>query len=245
MSHADAMSRFGSDKPDLRFDNEIVDLTDLFSSSSEMPDFLRSMWRPGRSVVKAISFSPDDGKATPNEKQLKKIELVAKDAAKHRTSAGPVIVSAFFINAVQNVKSSLLKKCPPGLTQSVMQRLGSHRPGDFGLIVFACEDLAAAELLGLVRSDFGGAAFDLSRKGFSFLWVEDFPLFCRDEDGDQDKLSSSHHPFTRPKDEDLGILDSDPLSVRGEHYDLVLNGQEVGGGSIRIHEAGLQVMRHN
>jgi aspartyl-tRNA synthetase len=109
------------------------------------------------------------------------------------------------------------------------------KPRQVGFIVAAYEDLALG-ILGRVRVELARRLLRLDPKQFEFLWVVDFPLFLAGADG----IESAHHPFTAPVPEDAALLRSDPLRVRGLHYDLVLNGQEVAGGSIRIHDAQMQ-----
>ena len=110
--------------------------------------------------------------------------------------------------------------------------------GDLGFIVQGGQEIIVQECLGKIRTFFSEKYLDLDPEVLKFLWVVDFPLFLPNPENG--KLEAAHHPFTRPVDEDLKILKSNPEKVRAQHYDLVLNGQEIGGGSMRIHESDLQ-----
>ena len=233
ISHAEAMEKYGSDKPDLRYDNEICNLSDSFKKCQD-DLFVAKLLKTDTTVIKGISFLPEEGRAVPSN-QLKKLESEVVSLVKERYPGEDLILSGFSANDKGELKSSLLKKCPDELTQEVISRLNVSE-GSVGFL--ACgDDSAVSEALGQVRAHLGKMAFDLDPLTYSFLWVQDFPLFEKNNEG---YLVSSHHPFTRPVEEDLPRLFSDPLSVRGEHYDLVLNGHEVAGGSIRIHESDMQ-----
>ncbi len=237
LTHEEALARYGSDKPDLRFENEIVDLSDTFLRARGDPFVARCLRGGEKPSARAISFLPDRGReVTPG--RLRKIESDVISAVKDSASSGdgaPVVLSSFSVNERGELRSSLLRKCPESVTGEAISKLNLCE-GSVGFIATGRADLVAAAL-GRVRAELGPLATDLGDRPFSFLWVEDFPLFEKDGEGN---LASSHHPFTRPKEEDLEKLTIDPAGVKGEHYDLVLNGHEVAGGSIRIHESSLQ-----
>ncbi|CAN7991034.1 unnamed protein product, partial [Ixodes pacificus] len=138
------------------------------------------------------------------------------------------------------VKSSIKKHLTPELTGKLLQRLDA-KPGDL-ILMCAGNTEKVCLLLGKLRLEalkiLSEAGIHLFEAGtFKFLWVVDFPLFKCDEDGE---MKANHHPFTAPHLDDLHLIHTDPLKARGQHYDLVLNGWEVAGGSVRIHNAHLQ-----
>ena len=234
LTHEKAMERFGSDKPDLRFDNELVDLTDMFQR--EENPFVQSCLKTEQPCVKVISFLPE-GSRYITQSQLKRLE--AEVVSFVRKSAlprgGTLVASAFSVNERGKLRSSLLKRCPETITNSIISTLNLCE-GSVGFL--ACGEKALViSALGRARTQLGARCLELKKRNFAPLWVQDFPLFEKNEGG---KLVSCHHPFTRPMEEDLQLVYNDPLKARGEHYDLILNGHEVAGGSIRIHESGLQ-----
>lgn len=229
LTYDEALTRYGSDKPDLRFDNEIVDLTDVFQATSS---FLDEKVAGGQRIM-GINFVVDGGQRVKN-KSLKAIEdeIVAKN--KLRFPEGSIILSFYTCSRDGTFKSSLLTKCPSALVSTVKEKLRIEA-GSVGCIVCAPRGQGLTTLSD-VRNSLAQDCLRLDPNTYKFLWVTDFPLF-EEVDG---ALESSHHPFTRPHPEDMQLLQSDPIRARSEHYDLVLNGQEIAGGSIRIHEAELQ-----
>ncbi len=217
LAFADAMERFGSDRPDTRFSLEIFDATEIFRGS----DFgiaTAAINAGGR--VRGIRIP---GGASLSRKQVDEIEAIAKSAG-----AGGLI---------------RLKRGPSGvegpaakfLSEGRAERLGLAE-GELCLLVAGAEHVSNPAL-DRVRQDIG-ARLDMVPAGArSFLWVTDFPLFIREQSG---ALSSVHHPFTSPHPDDLQLLDTQPEKVRALAYDVVLNGTELGGGSIRINDPALQ-----
>ena len=227
LSYNDAMNRFGVDKPDMRFELELKDCNDIFSNS----DFnvFSSVIKSGGSI-KAINAK---GLADITQGELKKLE----ESAKSMGAKG----LAFIKYQDGELKSPILKF----LSESEKDKLKELLKISEGDIVFfaASNWMNACSIMGRVRLE---AAQLLIKRGsiiidpndFRFLWVIEFPLVLFDEE--ENRYISSHHPFTAPIPEDVDSLKTDPLKVKGQHYDLVLNGVELGGGSIRIHEPKLQ-----
>jgi len=224
---ADAMNRYGSDKPDTRFALELVDFTELFKASG-FKVFASTAASGG--AIKAINLK---GLADLTQGELKALE----DAAKALGAKG----LAFIKVEGGEWKSPIVKFFSEAEKAELSARL-SLEEGD---IVFfaAAEWERACAILGRVRLD---AAQLLVKRGklalrdddWKFLWVVDFPLMSYDEE--RGGYAATHHPFTAPVPEDASLLVSDPKAVRGQHYDIVLNGVELGGGSIRIHQPALQ-----
>jgi len=224
---ADAMNRYGSDKPDTRFALELVDFTELFKTSG-FKVFASTAANGG--AIKAINVK---GLADLTQGELKALE----DAAKALGAKG----LAFIKVEGGEWKSPIVKFFSEAEKVELSARLALEE----GDIVFfaAAEWERACAILGRVRLD---AAQLLVKRGklalrdddWKFLWVVDFPLMSYDEE--RGGYAATHHPFTAPVPEDASLLDSDPKAVRGQHYDIVLNGVELGGGSIRIHQPALQ-----
>ncbi len=222
MPYAEAMSRYGSDKPDLRFGLAITDLTDIFRGSS-FKLFAQAVGRGH--VVKAI-----------NATGLAEVPLRVTDEwtelAKQSGFGG---LAHIRVQPDGSWKSPIVKFLSEGEKAELASRL-DIRAGD--LVLFAADEADKVHpFLGRLRLMCGELAGALAGDAMAFVWITEFPLFERGEDN---RLQAMHHPFTAPHPEDLDRLDSDPLSVRALAYDIVLNGVELGGGSIRIHDPELQ-----
>ena len=229
MAHAEVFEKYGTDKPDLRFNCEIRDVTDILDDGN---DFLGNVFSKG-CVAKCIHLTPAHRRVL-TKKELERMESNAKRAVSAR--AGPLIMSHFEMKE-DGLKSTLLKKCQLR-TITLFRNFLELRPGDHGYVVIG-ERTKALSVAGKLRTELARHFLDVDPKEFSFLWVVDFPLFEPSPDGT--RLESTHHPFTRPRQGDTHLLDSgNALSVRSDHYDLVLNGHEIAGGSMRIHDAALQ-----
>ena len=255
LTYAECMARFGVDKPDLRFGNEITDCTDAFSGQEDpaaieqmkfLDPFLGSAEKDTiRKRVKFVTFELPGGGKKKDSSVLKNkdyldIEKIARTVI-GKSDQKEILLSLIKPgNSDDGVSCSLLKKCP----ESVRNKLdfGTGAPEKtVGFLAVGPEALINP-FLGRIRVELSKRLLTFDPRHFEFLWVEDFPLFLpSDQSGDSaSPLEPAHHPFTQPNPEDLSRLDSDPLSVRGLHYDLVLNGQEIAGGSIRIHDSELQ-----
>ncbi len=222
MTYAEAMDRYGSDKPDLRFGMAIENVSDIFRDSG-FKVFAEAVRRGD--VVKAV-----------NAEGLAGIPIrVADEWTAFAKDCGLAGLAHIRVQDDGAWKSPIVKFFSEGERSALTERL-NIRPGD--LILFAADRPERANVaLGKLRLLAGEMAGAMEGKPFAFTWVTEFPLLERDEEG---RLSSMHHPFTAPMAEDLPRLDSDPLSVRAQAYDLVLDGVELGGGSIRIHDPELQ-----
>jgi aspartyl-tRNA synthetase len=222
LSYREAMDRYGVDNPDTRFGYEIADATELVSES-DFPPF-RETARQGGSI-RGINF---EGCASFSRREL--YELA--DYVREIGGGGLSWVKC----ADGEVQSPIAKY----FSQSAMDALVAHfkaRAGDLILLV-AEEGDRALPILGALRLKVAGKTGAADREGYAFTWVTDFPLLEYDEK--EKKYSAVHHPFTAPLDEDIELITSDPLKVRAKAYDLVLNGNEIGGGSIRIHRREVQ-----
>ncbi len=222
MSWKEAMNRYGSDKPDLRIPLEIVDLREVFEHSS-MEAFAALLARGG-----AVRGLPLPRGGSLSRKQLSLLEERAK-------GLGAKGLGAFQIK--EGALKGPLCKFLNSSEQEQLRKLGGLQDGD-ALFVVADEDWKkACTVLGQLRLELA-REHDLLEQGWRFLWVVDFPLLDWDEE--ENRWVAVHHPFTAPKEEDMDLLSENPGEVRSRAYDLVLNGNEVGGGSIRIHNPAVQ-----
>ena len=214
----EAMERFGVDKPDLRFGIELVELTDVFLAT-EFKAFA------GAASIKAIRVPGAAGEYGRN--QLDKLT----DRAKQIGAKGLVWLK---VADDRSFDSPVAKFLSPDEAATVAARVGAE-PGDLVLVV-ADEWETTCDVLGTLRNDLGRPP--VYQGPYRYVWVVDFPMFVgRDENG---RPKPGHHPFTMPHPKDVDLLATDPMKVRSRAYDLVLNGWELGSGSIRIHETALQ-----
>ena len=227
MAFVDAMNRFGVDKPDLRFGLELVGLTDTFEKSS-FKVFQQTVANGG--VIKALNAK---GLADMTQGELKNFEDIAKSLGAKGLA---------FIKAEGGEWKSPIVKFFSEAEKAELTKKLNIEEGD--LIFFAAAPWEkACAILGRLRLE---SAALLQKRGkltiraddWRFLWVIDFPLMTYDEE--RGGYAATHHPFTAPVPSDIDFLDSNPKAVRGQHYDVVLNGMELGGGSIRIHQPALQ-----
>jgi len=216
MSWREAMERYGSDKPDVRFGMELVELTDVFGDT-EFRAF------SGAEAVKGLCI-PGAGDMTRS--QLDGLT----DRAKSLGAAGLVWMR---VRERETLESPVAKFLSESEQLALVDAMGASA-GDLLLIV-AGQRSMARDVLGALRLDLGRPP--IAEGGLHFLWVVDFPLFEAGEDGSPAPM---HHPFTMPHPEDIARLETDPLSVRAQAYDLVLNGWELGSGSVRIHRPDIQ-----
>ncbi len=226
MTWLEAMNTYGSDKPDLRFGMEFVDLTDVFTNS-EFSAFRKPVDDGG--VVKALKV---EGAASYSRKELDDLQVEAK-----RFGAKGL---AYIIYAEEGPKSPILKY----LSETEQQAIQAKTEAKTGDVVFFMADQfnQACTVLGRFRLFFAEKHNLIDPNRHEILWVTDFPLFEKNEDG---SFSSNHHPFTSPHPDDLIYLDTQPEKARSLGYDVAYNGTEIGGGSIRIHQADLQAKIFN
>ena len=220
LPYREAMSRFGTDKPDTRFGLEIQDISKLVADS-EFKVFTGALARGG--VVRGINAKG----ASFSRKEVDDLtELSIKLGAKGL---------AWFMVGPEGLKSPINKFFKTEQLEELSQKMNAE-DGDL-LIFVADSQKVAEEILGRLRVHLG-EKLNLISEEDNFLWVTDFPLLSFD-DGEK-RYVSNHHPFTSPVEEDINLLEEEPLSARAQAYDLVLNGVEIGGGSIRIHRRELQ-----
>jgi aspartyl-tRNA synthetase len=227
ISFQDALNRYGIDKPDTRFGIELADFTEEFRASA-FKVFSGAIAAGG--VVKAINAK---GLADATQGQIETMTEYAKSFGAKGLA---------YIKVEKGEWKSPIVKFFSAAEKAALTDKLKIEEGD--LVLFAADQwLAACEILGRIRlycadvlKSRGTLAFPANR--FDFLWVVDFPLLSFDKE--QNRWYSSHHPFTAPVAEDIPLLTSDPRKVRGQHYDIVVNGIELGGGSIRIHQRELQ-----
>ncbi len=223
MPYAEAMERFGSDKPDIRFGMELVNMSDLVADCG-FKVFTDAVASGGS--VRAINAK---GCSKFSRKEIDAlVEVVKTYKAK-----GMAWIS---IGADNEIKSSFAKFMTEEEMKLLLERADAQ-PGD--LICFVADKTNIVfDALGQLRLEVARRLNILNPDEFKFLWVTEFPLFEYDEE--ENRYAAKHHPFTCPMDEDLELLDTDPGKVRAKAYDIVLNGVELGGGSIRIHIQELQ-----
>lgn len=222
MTWQDAMKYYGSDKPDTRFGMRFVELKDLLSGH-------------GFVVMDSAAYVGGicaPGAATWTRKQLDQLTEFVK-----RPQIGAKGLVYARVEADGNVKSSVDKFYDQATLQQLKERMGGQ-PGDLILILSGDDANKTRRQLCELRLEVGNRLELRPRDKYSCLWVVDFPMYEWSEE--EQRLMAMHHPFTSPKPEDIPLLDTDPASVRANAYDMVINGTEVGGGSIRIHDAALQ-----
>ncbi len=222
MPYAEAMARYGSDKPDLRCGMEIGDLSPVFEGTAFTP-FHDALAAGG--AVRGIVV-PDG--ARYSRKQLDTLTEQARQAG----ASGLVWVR----RGEDGIKSPALKGAGEAALASALERAGAG-PRDL-LLLAAGEAGKTSVVLGQLRLAVAKEEGLLKPDRFAFLWVTDFPMFEWDPEGQ--RFAAMHHPFTSPRPEDIDKLESEPAGVRAQAYDLVLNGSEIGGGSIRIHDSSVQ-----
>jgi aspartyl-tRNA synthetase len=216
------MARYGSDRPDTRFGMELADLTDALSKS-DFKVFRAAV--DGGGKVKAINVK---GGATMSRKE---IDDLGAFAAIHGAKG-----LAWIKVAAGEWQSPIVKFLGDGERDAIAKACGIE---DGDLVLFAADSAKVVNaVLGNLRVKIAGDKGILDPQQFNFLWVVDFPLV--EWDAEEKRYFALHHPFTSPKAADLERLESDPLGIRCDAYDIVLNGTELGGGSIRIHRGDVQ-----
>jgi len=223
MVYREAMERYGSDKPDVRFGMELHNITDIVRDS-EFVVFKNAIEAGGS--VRAINA---EGCGHYPRKQIDSlVEFVKTYRAKG--------LAWIVVNDDGTLKSQIAKFFTPEKLQEIVDALDG-KPGDL-ILICADQDKIVFDSLGALRCEIARRQELTSPDDFRFLWVTEFPMFEWDED--EQRYVAEHHPFTCPMDEDLPLLDTDPGKVRAKAYDMVLNGFELGGGSIRIHRRDIQ-----
>lgn len=222
MSYDEAMKKYGSDKPDLRFDLEIVDLTEILQDTG-FKVFSTAIQAGG--VVRALN-ARKCGSFTRKE-----IDALGAMAVENGAKG-----MAWIIVAENELRSPITKFLSEEQVKEVLSALQAE-PGD--LLLFGADQVdIVARVLGILRLELGKRLGLINDKQLSFSWIVDFPLLEYDQE--EKRYVAMHHMFTSPRREDIELLDSNPGKVKARAYDLVLNGTEIGGGSIRIHRRDWQ-----
>lgn len=223
MTWKEAMERFGSDKPDMRFGMELQDVSDVVAGCS-FAVFKGALDNGGS--VKGLRV---EGQAAMPRK---KIDALV-DFAKGYGAKGLAYLSVLEDGSY---KSSFAKFMTEEELSALVGAMGG-KPGD--LLLFAADKTSLVwNVLGALRLELGKQLQLIPENTWKFVWITEFPLLEYSEE--EDRFVAMHHPFTMPMEEDLALLDSDPGAVRAKAYDIVLNGTELGGGSVRIHQADIQ-----
>ncbi len=217
----ETLNRYGRDKPDTRFGLELVDVTEIFACSAS--DVFRGIVAQGGSIF-ALRVPGGLSRGQTDE-----LETLAK-------AEGAGGLATFKVGPGGSMTGAAAKFFDDGLTLRLLERTAA-KEGD-GVVACGGPFLGAAGALGSVRLKLAEMLNIPKKNGFHFLWVTDFPLF--EVDPATGGPAPAHHLFTAPKDEDVVKLESAPLEVRSRHYDVVVNGVELGSGSVRIHDAALQ-----
>ncbi len=223
MTWREAMDRFGSDKPDLRFGMELQNVTETVKGCN-FAVFQGAIDQGGS--VRGINA---EGQGSMSRKKIDKLVAYAKDfGAKGLAWAA--------VGEDGSIKSSFGKFMSEDEMGSLVEAM-SGRPGD--LLLFAADrDKVVFDVLGNLRLELARQQELLNKEEYRFVWITEFPLL--EWSDDEERYTAMHHPFTMPMEEDLELLDSDPGKVRAKAYDIVLNGTELGGGSVRIHQNHVQ-----
>lgn len=222
LTYAEAMDRYGSDKPDLRFGMELVDLTDVFRESAF--EVFRAAARSG-GQVKALRAP---GCAGYSRREIDELTTYVKSLG-----AKGLVTLAFTGDGVKGIAARFLTE---GEQAVIAERTGAGAGDLICMVADAPETVAKA--LGGLRLLFRDRLRLADPGEFAFAWILEFPMFEWNEE--EGRWEAMHHPFTSPMDEDLDRLETDPASVRAKAYDIVCNGYEIGGGSIRIHRRDIQ-----
>jgi len=222
MSWSDAMKYYGSDKPDLRFDMRFVELMDIMKGHG-FAVFDNAAYIGGICAKGAANYT------------RKQLDALTEFVKRPQIGAKGMVYAR--VEADGNVKSSVDKFYSQEVLQQMKAAFGAE-PGDLILILSGNDVMKTRKQLCELRLEVANQLGLRDKNKFALLWVVDFPMFEWSEE--EGRLMAMHHPFTHPKDEDIVLLDTDPAAVRADAYDMVCNGVEVGGGSIRIHDPKLQ-----
>jgi aspartyl-tRNA synthetase len=230
MSYAEAMDRYGSDKPDLRFDLPIADVSHEMANLGleTFPGLIM-----GGARARAIVLPAAGGVSGTRLRKINEELWLGRIVADAHATRRPL----FTLKATDEAVAGLVKKgAHEASARKLLEKAGA---GKDDVVLVGVDPAAPLSMaMGILRLEMGRELKLVDEKAHRFLWVTDFPLF--EHSAADDRYVSLHHPFTSPVDEDVTRLESDTASVRAKAYDLVLNGTEVGGGSIRIHDAALQ-----
>ncbi len=222
MTWADAMKYYGSDKPDLRFGMKFVELMDVLKGHG-FGVFDNAAYIGGINAKGAAGYT------------RKQIDALTDYVKRPQIGAKGMVYAR--VEPDGTVKSSVDKFYSQEVLQELKKAMDAE-PGDLILILSGDDAMKTRRQLSELRLEMGRQLGLRDKDKFACLWVVDFPMF--EWSDEEQRLMAMHHPFTHPKDEDIPLLDTDPAAVRADAYDMVINGVEVGGGSIRIHDSQLQ-----
>ena len=222
LSFQEAMDRYGTDRPDTRFGLELIDISDQVKHS-QFKVFSSTIEKGGQ--VKGINAK---GCATFSRKEI--------DDLSHLVQIYKAKGLAWIKMNPDGIQSPLKKFLSGKEINNIQERMQAET-GDILFLIADTPGVTAASL-GALRLTLGQKLNLIDPQKYNFLWVTDFPLL--EYDSEEGRYTAMHHPFTSPVEEDMPLFDSDPLKVRAQAYDIVLNGQEIGGGSIRVHQKELQ-----
>ena len=234
MTWADAMKFYGSDKPDTRFDMKFVELKNLQQDNAST-EIVESIFPEGFGVFDSAQYIGAiccEGQAVLTRKQIDQLTDFVK-----RPQIGAKGLVYARVEADGNVKSSVDKFYNQDTLQTLKEKMNA-KAGDLILILSGEDAMKVRKQLCELRLEMGQRMGLRPKDKYSCLWIVDFPMY--EWSDEEQRLMAMHHPFTSPKPEDVPLLDTDPARVRANAYDMVINGVEVGGGSIRIHDAKLQ-----
>lgn len=223
LTYKEAMERFGSDKPDLRYGFEIQDISDL-EAAIEFNLFNDAVAEGKK--IKAINFN-----GLSSEYSRKQIDKLTKEV-KGIGASGLL----WFRYEDGEIKSSINKFLNPAFNDKLIERL-ELEDNDLALVIIDKED-KALDYMGSLRVMVANDHVEFKDDEYAITWINEFPMFEYNEE--EDRYVAKHHPFTHPVDEDIELLESEPEKVRAKAYDIVINGDEMGGGSIRINNSDLQ-----
>ena len=222
LTYDEAMNKYGSDKPDLRFDLEFVDVTDIFSTS-EFKAFQGVVASGG--VIKALK--------APQSSEILSRKVISELESKAKIYKAKGL--AYIIKENGELRSPILKFLSDDEISKIVE---SVELNDNDVVFFMADEFdIACNSLGAVRCELGKLLGLINPSEFALLWVTDFPMFEKNDDG---TLQACHHPFTSPLLHDISDLQTKPMELKSISYDVVLNGYEIGGGSVRIHDPKLQ-----
>ena len=231
MTYKDAMENYGSDKPDTRFGLKIVNLSDIFASSSF------------KVFTDALAINIADGMVKGSVRAINAKGLASKLSRKE-VDALVELAKTFGAKGLcwmshpqgEPIKASFLKFLSEDDIKNIQNRM-DFEEGDI-LFFAADKDYVVFNTLGGLRLHLADKFSLVDKNSYDILWVTEFPMFEYSEE--ENRLMAVHHPFTAPMDEDIALIDTNPVEARAKAYDLVINGQESGGGSIRIHDRKVQ-----
>ena len=224
IKYKDAMSKYGSDKPDTRFGMEMIDVSDVVAKS-DFKVFTGALKSGG--IVKGINIK--HGGTTFSRRQID--DLVEKSKEFGAKGLAWINVTS------EGAKSPIIKFLNEDILNQLLTRM-SAKADDLLIFVADTNPDIVFSAMGQLRLYLGKTLNLIDKNALNFLWVTEFPLL--EYSDEENRLVAKHHPFTSPMDEDISLLDTDPSKVRAKAYDIVLNGVEVGGGSIRIHDSLIQ-----